>query len=61
MSRLVRMRVTATREYMANPDHYGTDDPVAMAAIDLESGYELIDHADTVIVVEPVEEPNHDR
>lgn len=58
MGKPVNMRATAVREYMANPDHYGTDDPVEMAKIDMEvGGYEILDHEDTVITIEPIEEP----
>lgn len=31
---MAKLRLTIITEYEANPDHYGTDDPVQMAAMD---------------------------
>jgi hypothetical protein len=37
VSATVRLRATLTVEYDADPDDYGTADPVEMAAIDAEN------------------------
>lgn len=53
----IKLRVTATREYWADPLHYGTNDPEAMARLDAAQAYDvfaLLDHEDTVVTVTPV-------
>lgn len=60
MTKLVKFRLTATREYFGRPEDYGTSDPVKMATIDMEGDlYMLLDSEDTVWNIDVVEEQDN--
>ncbi len=61
MAEKIKLRLTVTMEYEADPEYYGTDDPVKMAAIDQtnffeypRSLYEQLSEDGINVKVEPV-------
>lgn len=54
MAKNIRLRVTAIREYDANPAHYtGCSTPEEMAALDATGDvWSMLDHEDTQFTVE---------
>lgn len=60
---MIKLRVTITYEYDADPEHYGTDVPEEMAAIDMwnyreypqETFESLIENNEFTVTIEPVE------
>jgi len=49
---MVKMRLTIVCEYVANPEHYGTEDPVEMAKIDMKNFSENPDLLSEMIITD---------
>jgi len=60
----IRLRVTIVVEYEPDPEHYGTDDPAAMAHIDQDNWnsdplrlFSSFDDDEFKVTVEPITDP----
>lgn len=51
----VRLKATMVRFYYADSDNYGTDDPLAMAQIDMEADdpFSIMDDPSSLFLIEP--------